>query len=343
MREGHAPARWLQHRCQPAVRSGALRPGGGVRHVDRADRGGAERREVALGGQCARVQPDRVQKRVRCFGFGERAVGVGEVLGVDRALGRDRGIDGAGQRPDRGGELPDLITQAHLEPRVPGAPVAVQRGTLSARFIAHAPFGPDQPIQQVRTPCGELRGMRTGGGNPPVGQRRADRRDRARIRRGQMIARGGKLGERGAGQRHVPVPIKRERQSLDRIVQIQRPLDRVGYGGRARPVRRGPPIRPRPGPPCGLGPCRLSERGIHAHLHRQECATIRQLGPCRAQRDPCFQLIGPLRPQDHRDGSRRYGTPRAVLGVVPPHQRQRSPAHQQPVLRRRHQLVVQRL
>ena len=119
MREGHAPARWLQHRCQPAVRSGALgtdalRPGGGVCHVQRADRGGAERREPALGGQGTRVQPDRVQKRVRRFVLGERAVGVGEVLGVDRALCREGGIDGGGQRPDRGGELPDLIAHAHL-------------------------------------------------------------------------------------------------------------------------------------------------------------------------------------------------------------------------------------
>ena len=337
MRQGHAPARWLQDRCQRAVRSGAigtgaLSTGGGIGHVERADRGGAERCEPALGGQCTRVQPHRVHKRVRRFVLDERAVGGGEVLRVDRALCRDRGIDGAGQRPDRGGELPDLITQAYLEPRVPGAPVTVQRGTLSARFIARAPFGLDQPIQQVRTPSGELGGMRTGGGNPPVGQRRADRRDRARIRRGQMIVRSGKLGERGTVQRCFPAPIERERQPLDRIVQIQRPLDRIGHGD-----------RPRPGPPCGRSPCRLSERGIHLHLHRQEVCAVRQLGLCRAQRDPCFQLIGPLGSQDHRNGSRRCAKPRAVLGVVTPHQRQLSPAHQQPVVRRGHQLVVQRL
>ena len=348
VREGHAPARWLQDRCQPAVRSGAIGTGafgtgGGVCHVDRADRGGAERREPALGGQCTCVQPDRVQKRVRRFVIGERAVGVGEVFGVDRALCREGGIDGGGQRPDRGGELPDLIAYAHLEPRVPGAPVTVQRRTLSGRFIVCAPLGPDQPIQQVRTPCGELGGMPTGGGNPPVGQRRADRIDRAGIGAVQMIARGGQGGERGTVQRRVPAPIERERQSLDRIVQIQRLLNRVGYGGRALPVRAGPPIRPRCGPPCGLGPCRLPERGIHAHLRRQQCATIRQLGPCRAELDPCFQPSGPLGSQDHRGGSGRCATPRAVLGVVTPHQRQLSPAHQYPVLRRGHQLLVQRL
>ena len=322
-----------------ALGTDALGTGGGVCHVQRADRGGAERREPALGGQCTRVQPDRVQKRVRRFVLGERAVGAGEVLGVDRALGRDRGIDGGGQPLDRGGELPDLIAHAHLEPRMPGAPVAVQRRTLSGRLIARAPFGPDQPIQQVRTPSGELGGMPTGGGNPPVGQRRVDRRDRTGIGAVQMIARGGKLGERGTVQRRVPAPIERERQVLDRIVPIQRLLDRLGYGDRALPVRAGPPIRP----PCGLGPCRLPERGIHAHLRRQQCATIRQLGPCRAQLDPCFQPSGPLGSQDHRDGSGRCGTPRAVLGVVTPHQRQLSPAHQQPVLRRGHQLLVQRV
>ena len=185
--QGDRACRLCGVRSQPGV--GACQ----LRIIDRLDRSGIQRSEVAFGSQCAGVQPDRIDDRGGSIGNDQRLVDGGKHFCIDRAVGSKRGVDGSSEGGHAGADRRDLLAHAHFQPGVAEAAVGIQRLGGSCSCIARIALGGNQSVQQVAAACCKLRAVGVCSGQLVSCQGGGDRLARGGIDRGQQVARGAQL------------------------------------------------------------------------------------------------------------------------------------------------------